>query len=95
MKIDILENTLFSYFHIDWTYNQQYMLYVGIGIVLFWIALRVVNGLMQIQRRIMYIDEPYQQPSVPMADAHDQLQYYEYQGDEAIQGMMHPAYREL
>jgi hypothetical protein len=83
MQLDILENNLFSYFHIDWTYNQQYMLYVGVGLVLFWIALRVVNGLMQIQRRIMYVDEPYQQPPVPVeAQIHApvQSQYYEYQG---------------
>ncbi|MNW37915.1 hypothetical protein D3C74_149690 [compost metagenome] len=98
MQLDILENTLFSYFHIDWTYNQQYMLYVGIGLVLFWIALRVVNGLMQIQRRIMYVDEPYQQPSVPVESqihASAQSQYYDYSEDQPTQGMMQPAYREL
>ncbi|OAB42218.1 sensor domain-containing protein [Paenibacillus glacialis] len=98
MKLDILENTLFSYFHIDWTYNQQYMLYVGVGLVLFWIALRVVNGLMQIQRRIMYVDEPYQQPSVPVESqihAPVQSQYYEYQEEQPTQGMMQPSYREL
>ncbi|MEC0090449.1 sensor domain-containing protein [Paenibacillus macquariensis] len=89
MKIDILENTLFSYFHIDWTYNQQYMLYVGVGLVLFWIALRVVNGLMQIQRRIMYVDEPYKQHSVEaQIHAKAQSQYYEYQEDQPVQGMM-------
>ncbi|SDG32843.1 Putative sensor [Fontibacillus panacisegetis] len=98
MQLDILENTLFSYFHIDWTYNQQYMLYVGIGLVLFWIALRVVNGLMQIQRRIMYVDEPYQQPSVPVESqvhAPVQSQYYDFPEDQPTQGMMQPAYREL
>lgn len=63
MKLDILENTLFTYFHIDWTYNQQYLLSEGIGLVLFWVALRVVNGLMQVQRRIMYVDEAYLQPT--------------------------------
>ncbi|GIO38955.1 hypothetical protein J41TS12_38160 [Paenibacillus antibioticophila] len=63
MQLDILENNLFQYFHIDWTYNQQYLLYVGFGLVLFLIALRVVNGLMQVQRRIMYVDESYLQPS--------------------------------
>jgi len=98
MQLDILENSLFSYFHIDWTYNQQYMLYVGVGLVLFWVALRVVNGLMQVQRRIMYVDEPYQQPSVPMETqlhAMVQPQYYEYQEDQPTQGMIQPAYREL
>jgi hypothetical protein len=98
MQLDILENTLFSYFHINWTYNQQYLLYVGIGLVLFWIALRVVNGLMQIQRRIMYVDEPYQRSSVPVeTPIHPtvQSQYYEYQEDQSNQGMMQPAYREL
>ncbi|KOR76564.1 sensor domain-containing protein [Paenibacillus solani] len=99
LQLDILENSLFSYFHIDWTYNQQYLLYVGVGLVLFWIALRVVNGLMQIQRRIMYVDEPYQQPSDrPMEaelDTPFQSQYYEYQEDHPTQGMMQPAHREL
>lgn len=101
MQLDILENSfnsLFSYFHIDWTYNQQYLLYVGVGIVLFWVALRVVNGLMQIQRRIMYVDEPYQPQSVPVetqTHATVQPQYYEYQEDQPTQGMIQPAYREL
>lgn len=63
IQVDILENNLFQYFHIDWSYNQQYLLYVGFGLVLFLIALRVVNGLMQVQRRIMYVDESYLQPS--------------------------------
>ncbi|MCG7409557.1 sensor domain-containing protein [Paenibacillus sp. ACRRX] len=96
IQIDILENSLFSYFHIDWTYNQQYMLYVGVGIVLFWTALRVVNGLMQVQRRIMYVDEPYQkmQPPVPMQDP-VQSQYYERPVDQPTQGLIHPAFREL
>jgi hypothetical protein len=83
LQLDILENSVFSYFHINWTYNQQYMLYAGVGVVLFWVALRVVNGLMQIQRRIMYVDELYQQPSVPTVEAqnHPAIQpaYYEYQ----------------
>ena len=98
MQLDILENSLFSYFHIDWTYNQQYLLYVGVGLVLFWVALRVVNGLMQVQRRIMYVDEAYQQPSVPVETqihAMVQPQYYEYQEDQPTQGMIQPAYREL
>lgn len=99
LQLDILENSLFSYFHIDWTYNQQYLLYVGVGLVLFYVALRVVNGLMQIQRRIMYVDEPYQQPSVPPMeteiDAPFQSQYYEYQENHPTQGMMQPAHREL
>ncbi|MFC7679108.1 sensor domain-containing protein [Paenibacillus sp. GCM10028914] len=98
MQLDILENSLFSYFHIDWTYNQQYLLYLGIGLVLFWVALRVVNGLMQIQRRIMYVDEPYPQPSElveTQIHATVQPEYYEYLEDQPTQGMMQPAYREL
>lgn len=98
MQLDILENSLFSYFHIDWTYNQQYLLYLGVGLVLFWVALRVVNGLMQVQRRIMYVDEPYQQPSVPVETqihATAQPEYYDYQEDQPTQGMIQPAYREL
>lgn len=90
LQLDILENSVFSYFHINWTYNQQYLLYVGVGLVLFWVALRVVNGLMQIQRRIMYVDELYQQPSVlPMEapiHAPAEPQYYEYQEAIPIKG---------
>ncbi|GAA0136921.1 hypothetical protein YSY43_37620 [Paenibacillus sp. YSY-4.3] len=100
MQLDILENSLFSYFHIDWTYNQQYMFYVGVGVVLFWIALRVVNGLMQVQRRIMFVDEPYQrtQPAMPLQDqtqASVQLQYFEHPVDQPTPEFMQPAYREL
>lgn len=94
IQLDILENSLFHYFHIDWTYNQQYLLYVGVGLVLFWIALRIVNGLMQIQRRIMYVDEPYQHSSVPMeAQMHApvQSQYYEYQEDRSTHENIQPA----
>lgn len=67
IQLDILENNLFHYFHINWSYNEQYLLYVGLGVVLFWIALRVVNGLMQVQRRIMYVDESYMQQPLPEA----------------------------
>ncbi|MDU2241243.1 MAG: sensor domain-containing protein [Paenibacillus sp.] len=74
MKLDILENNLFTYFHINWTYNQQYLLYVGVGLFLFWVALRVVNGLMQVQRRIMYVDEAYLQPTPVPAPAPVQFQ---------------------
>ncbi len=98
LQLDILENSVFSYFHINWTYNQQYLLYVGVGVVLFWVALRVVNGLMQIQRRIMYVDELYQQPSVPVEvyqPAPAQVQPYEYPEVYPAQGMLQPAHREL
>lgn len=101
IQLDILEKSLFSYFHIDWTYNQQYMLYVGVGFVLFWIALRVVNGLMQVQRRIMYVDEPYhnKQPTVSWQDPIQvppvQSPYDEHPVDQPAQGLMRSAYREL
>lgn len=96
IQVDILEHSLFSYFHIDWTLNQQYMLYVGFGLVLFWIALRIVNGLMQIQRRIMYVDEPYQETETPMqSEVAVQSPYYDFPEDQVPQGMMQPAYREL
>lgn len=100
IQLDILENSLFSYFHIDWTYNQQYMFYVGTGFLFFWIALRIVNGLMQIQRRIMFVDEPYQkaQPTMPLQDrtqASVQSPYYEHSVDQSTQEFMQPAYREL
>lgn len=99
LQLDILENSVFSYFHINWTYNQQYLLYVGVGLVLFWVALRVVNGLMQIQRRIMYVDELYQQPSVQPVEVYQsapgQVQAYEYPEVYPVQGMLQPAHREL
>jgi hypothetical protein len=88
IQVDILENSLISYFNIDWTYNEQYMLYAGIGLVLFWVALRIVNGLMQIQRRIMYVDEPYEQPAVSDVDrvqSSMQMQHYAYQEDRPSQ----------
>lgn len=87
MKLDILENTLFTYFHIDWTYNQQYLLYVGVGLFLFWVALRVVNGLMQVQRRMMYVDEAYLQPAPAPAQYHApvQPQYEEYLEEQPAQ----------
>ena len=98
LQIDILENSLFSYFHIDWTYNQQYMLYTGVGFVVFWIALRVVNGLMQVQRRIMYVDEAYQAAHTQaeaQVQAQIQTQYFEFPEDQSTQVMLQPAYREL
>lgn len=60
IQIDILEDSLFSYFQIDWTYNQQYIFYVLLGIVFILISLRTANGLMQVQRKMMYVDEPNQ-----------------------------------
>ncbi|MBH5319040.1 sensor domain-containing protein [Paenibacillus sp. GSMTC-2017] len=56
IQIDILENNFFSYIQLDWTYNEQYMLSVVLGLLFSWIALRVVNGLMQIQRRMLFVD---------------------------------------
>jgi len=98
LQLDILENSLFSYFHIDWTYNQQYLLYVGVGAVLYWIALRVVNGLMQVQRRILYVDEPYQSAhqTVPYQDqiqSSVQQQYYELPVEQPSQEFIQPTYR--
>ncbi|MUG68900.1 sensor domain-containing protein [Paenibacillus campinasensis] len=99
IQVDILEKSLFSYFHIDWTYNQQYLLYVGVGLILFWIALRVVNGLMQVLRRVMYVDEPYQRQSTSLMEeqVHEPIpsQYDEYEEDYPAQGMMRPAHREF
>lgn len=60
IQIDILENGLFQYFNIDWTINQQYMFYSAVGVILFWVSLRIVNSLMALQRKLMYVDEPYQ-----------------------------------
>lgn len=101
IKLDILEHSLFTYFHIDWTYNQQYLFYVGAGLVLYWIALRVVNGLMQIQRKMMYVDEPYQQAQ-QAEPYYEQMQssvqpppYYEQTVEQPTQEFMQPTYREL
>jgi len=100
LQLNILENSVFSYFHIDWTYNQQYMLYVGVGLVLYWVALKVVNGLMQVQRRIMYADEPYQEMQMqPMSmrmqaqeesplQMKDKMRYFEIPSDQPTQGLM-------
>jgi len=78
IQVDILAYSLFSYFNIDWTYEQQYMLYAGVGIVIFWIALRIVNGLMQVQRSLMYVDEPLQQLEEPMQSLEQNGGYLSY-----------------
>lgn len=78
INIDILENSVFNYFNIDWTYNQQYMAYAAVGLVIFWIGLRIVNGLMAVQRKIMYVDEPYQPVHQPL--------HQPYYDDESLMG---------
>ncbi|TCZ78131.1 hypothetical protein E0485_08355 [Paenibacillus albiflavus] len=59
IQVDILESGLFQYFNIDWTINQQYIFYSVVGLIVFWLSLRMVNSLMALQRRLMYVDEPY------------------------------------
>lgn len=67
IQIDIFENSLFSLLHIDWSYNQQYILYVAVGAVIFWGALHIVKGLMQIQSKMMMVEEAdQQQPPAPV-----------------------------
>jgi len=100
MQLDILENNLFRYFHIDWTYSQQYLLYVGIGIILFWVALRIVNGLMQMQRRMMYVDEHYQKNHAYVQEKDGakelyQSQYDTYAVEQPIQSLVLPSYRDI
>ena len=94
--LDILENGFFQYFNIDWTLNQQYMCYVGVGLILFWMALRIVNGLMSVNRRLMYIDEAYLTPS----PAGVEQQGYDFRAADLTQASqpiptMHSKYSEL
>jgi hypothetical protein len=60
-----------------------------VGLFLFWVALRVVNGLMQVQRRMMYVDEAYLQPTSAPAPAQYhapvQPQYEEYLEEQPAQ----------
>lgn len=59
IQVDILQDSLFQYFNMDWTINQQYIFYSVVGVIMFWLSLRIVNSLMALQRQLMYVDEPY------------------------------------
>lgn len=60
IQFDLLANSYLTYFIPEnWTNFEQYIVYVSAGVILFWLSMRIVNGLMGIQRKIMLVDEPY------------------------------------
>jgi Putative sensor len=68
IQVDILAQSYLTYFIPDhWSNLEEYLIYVSAGVILFWLSMRIINGLMGIQRRIMLVDEPYigRQPKEP------------------------------
>ncbi|WP_060863220.1 sensor domain-containing protein [Paenibacillus riograndensis] len=55
MDLNILENSVFALFQIDWTLSQQYISYVVAGFVVALIANWVIRKLMDIQRRMLFV----------------------------------------
>lgn len=63
MDLNILENSVFALFNIQWTLPQQYISYVVAGLVVAVIASWVIRLLMDVQRRMLFVpyDEGRQQ----------------------------------
>ncbi|WP_150268306.1 sensor domain-containing protein [Paenibacillus tepidiphilus] len=63
MDLNILENSVFALFHIDWTQTEQYIAYVVAGVVVGLIGNVAIRGLMDMQRRLLFVAydeaEPY------------------------------------
>lgn len=55
MDLNILENSVFALFNIDWTLSQQYISYVVAGLVVAVIASWVIRMLMDVQRRMLFV----------------------------------------
>ncbi|WP_339270807.1 sensor domain-containing protein [Paenibacillus sp. FSL R5-0470] len=55
MDLNILENSVFALFNIDWTLSQQYISYVVAGLVVSVIATWVIKSLMDVQRRMLFV----------------------------------------
>lgn len=55
MDLNILENSVFALFNIDWTLSQQYISYVVAGLVVALIANWVIRKLMDVQRRLLFV----------------------------------------
>ncbi|MOA51644.1 hypothetical protein D3C78_1748180 [compost metagenome] len=55
MDLNILENSVFALFNIDWTLSQQYISYVVAGLVVALIANWVIRMLMDVQRRMLFV----------------------------------------
>lgn len=55
MDINILENSVFALFNIDWTLSQQYISYVVAGLVVALLANWVIRKLMDVQRRLLFV----------------------------------------
>lgn len=55
MDLNILENSVFALFNIDWTLSQQYISYVVAGFVVAVFASWVISMLMDVQRRMLFV----------------------------------------
>ncbi|MEK3867145.1 sensor domain-containing protein [Paenibacillus sp. FSL H7-0716] len=55
MDLNILENSVFALFQIDWTLSQQYISYVVAGFVVALLASWVIRMLMDVQRRMLFV----------------------------------------
>lgn len=55
MDLNILENSVFALFQIDWTLSQQYISYVVAGFVVSLLASWVIRMLMDVQRRMLFV----------------------------------------
>ncbi len=55
MDLNILENSVFALFNIDWTLSQQYISYVVAGFVVVLLANWVIRMLMDVQRRMLFV----------------------------------------
>jgi uncharacterized membrane protein YeaQ/YmgE (transglycosylase-associated protein family) len=55
MDLNILENSVFALFQIDWTLSQQYITYVVAGFVVALLASWVIRMLMDVQRRMLFV----------------------------------------
>jgi hypothetical protein len=59
MDLNILENSVFALFNIQWTLPQQYISYVVVGLVVAVIASWAIRLLMDMQRRMLLV--PYEE----------------------------------
>lgn len=61
MDLNILENSVFALFQIDWTLSQQYISYVVAGFVVALVASWVIRMLMDVQRRMLFVSNEERQ----------------------------------
>ncbi|WP_187355217.1 sensor domain-containing protein [Paenibacillus tengchongensis] len=62
MDLNILENSVFALFQIDWTQTQQYISYMAAGVIVGMIGNYVIRRLMDMQRRMLFVADEEGQP---------------------------------